>query len=213
MDYLDSLNYTPQQPNYPFTAGKGAMILPNQLYESPVANIGITPPISNLGITPPISNDYSSWDEVQPNTTPDISYAQAGGMLSSAANMGIGGIAGAGIGAAVGGPVGMAVGGTLGGIVDKGIQMWQGNKAAKAQKKYLQQRQALNDRLAAADRAQAAREWQKTFGQTQQQIDFNQANTAAQFRQTTWQNSLNNLQNKANSDMNLRLTMMKAGMI
>ena len=51
------------------------------------------------------------------------------------------------------------------------------------------------------------------YGQTQQQIDFNQANTAAQFRQTTWQNSLNNLQNKANSDMNLRLTMMKAGMI
>ena len=209
MDYLDSLNYTPQQPNYPFTAGKGAMILPNKLYESPVAN---------LGITPPINFNASQYDAYAATQTPPVSsgmdWNTAGGIASSAANMGIGGMVGMGIGAATGtGPVGMVVGGAIGGIVDKGIQMWQGNKAAKAQKKYLQQRQALNDRLAAADRAQAAREWQMNYGQTQQQIDFNQANTAAQFRQTTWQNSLNNLQNKANSDMNLRLTMMKAGMI
>ena len=161
----------------------------NPVYAAPVANLGITPPAGGM-----------DW-----NT--------AGGLASSASQMGIGGIAGMGIGAAVGGPVGAAVGGTIGGIVDKGIALWQGNKASAAQKKYFQQRQALNDRLAAADRAQAAREWQMNYGQTQQQIDFNQANTAAQFRQTTWQNSLNNLQNKANSDMNLRLTMMKAGMI
>ena len=159
------------------------------LYEAPVSNLGITPPAGKM-----------DW-----NT--------AGGLASSASQMGIGGIAGMGIGAAVGGPVGAAVGGTIGGIVDKGIALWQGNKASAAQKKYLQQRQALNDRLAEADRIESAKQFQMNFGQTQQQIDFNQANTAAQFRQTTWQNSLNNLQNKANSDMNLRLTMMKAGMI
>lgn len=162
------------------------------LYEAPVSNLGITPPATNWGA--------------------DI--ASAGGMLSSASNMGVGGMVGMGIGAATGtGPMGMVVGGTIGGIVDKGIALWQGNKASAAQKKYLQQRQALNDRLAEADRIESAKQFQMNFGQTQQQIDFNQANTAAQFRQTTWQNSLNNLQNKANSDMNLRLTMMKAGMI
>jgi hypothetical protein len=187
--YEDSLNYYPQQPIQPYSPGQGALTVPSYS-QAPVANLGITPPAQS-----------------------GMDWKTAGGIASSASQMGVGGLVGMGIGAGVGGPVGAVVGGTLGGIVDKGIQLWQGNKASNAQKKYLQQRQALNDRLAAADRAQTARQWQMNFGQTQQQIDFNQSKSAAEFRQTTWQNSLANLQNKANSDMNLRLTMMKAGMI